>query len=326
VPNAAARLLRLLGLLQRRSRWNGLELAEQLAVTPRTLRRDVDRLRSLGYIVNSAPGRDGGYQLQAGTDLPPLLLDDDEATAMAVALGWSAGSALWGIETPALSALTKLDRLLPGRVRAQVAAVRASTVALNRPAEAMPADRLVPLARACESQQLVRFPYGAADGRHSERRAEPYRLVATERRWYLLAYDLDRQDWRTFRVDRMEAVPEITGHTFVPRPLADPAGLVADALNTAPYRYQAVIRIAASAAEVELRVPPTVGQVQPAGRSAATLRMGADDFEWFAGRLAGLGLPFEVLEPAALREHFRSLGEAIHGAHATPRPSDGACD
>jgi predicted DNA-binding transcriptional regulator YafY len=309
-------LLRLLGLLQRRSRWNGNDLAEQLAVTPRTLRRDVERLRTLGYVVDSAPGREGGYRLQAGTDLPPLLLDDDEATAIAVALGWSAGSALWGIETPALSALTKMDRLLPGRVRAQIAAIRASTVALSRPAEALPADRLVPLARACESQQLVRFPYGAADGRRSERRAEPYRLVTTERRWYLLAYDLDRQDWRTFRVDRIEAVPEITGHTFVPRRLADPAQLVADALTAAPYRYQAVIRIAAPAAEVELRVPPTVGQVQPAGKGAATLRMGADDLEWIAGRLVGLGLPFEVLEPGELREHFRALGQAIHGAHA----------
>jgi predicted DNA-binding transcriptional regulator YafY len=312
-------LLRLLGLLQRRSRWNGIELAAQLAVTPRTLRRDVERLRTLGYVVHSAPGREGGYRLQAGTDLPPLLLDDDEAMAMAIALGWSAGSALWGIETPALSALTKLDRLLPGRVRTQVAAMRASTVALSPPAEALPADRLVPLARACESQQLVRFPYSAADGRHSERRAEPYRLVATERRWYLVAFDLDRQDWRTFRVDRIEGVPEITGHTFVPRPLTDAARLVADALSATPYRYQAVVRIRAPADEVRLRIPPTVGQVQPAGPGAATLRMGADDFEWLAGRLVGLGLPFEVLEPGALREHFRHLGEALRGAHARPR-------
>lgn len=315
MPDPAARLLRLLGLLQRRSRWNGTKLAEQLGVTPRTLRRDVERLRTLGYVVHSAPGSDGGYRLQAGTDLPPLLLDDDEATAMAVALGWSAGTALWGIETPALSALAKLDRLLPGRVRAQVEAIRVSTVALNRPAEALPADRLVPLARACEAQQLVRFPYGAADGRRSERRAEPYRLVATERRWYLVAYDLDRQDWRTFRVDRIEGVPEITGHTFMPRQLADPARLVADALSAAPYRYQAVIRVAAPAAEVTLRVPPTVGAVQPMGHRAALLRMGADDLEWFAGRLVGLGLPFEVLEPVVLREHFRALGQALSESH-----------
>ena len=231
MSDSAARLLRLLGLLQRQPRWNGGDLADQLAVTTRTLRRDVERLRDLGYSVESAPGAEGGYRLRAGSDLPPLLLDDDEATAMAVALGWSAGTALWGIETPALTALTKLDRLLPGRLRTQVAAIRASTVALSRPAEALPADRLVPLARACESQQLVRFPYAAADGRHSERRAEPYRLVATERRWYLVAYDLDRQDWRTFRVDRMAAVPEITGHTFIPRRLEDPARLVAEALE-----------------------------------------------------------------------------------------------
>jgi predicted DNA-binding transcriptional regulator YafY len=318
MSESAARLLHLLGLLQRQPRWTGLELAEQLAVTTRTLRRDVDRLRGLGYVVNSGPGADGGYRLQAGSDLPPLLLDDDEATAMAVALGWSAGSALWGIEAPALTALTKLDRLLPGRLRTQVTAIRAATVALSRPAEALPADRLVPLARACESQQLVRFPYAAADGRHSDRRAEPYRLVATDRRWYLVAFDLDRQDWRTFRVDRMLEVPEVTGHTFVPRPLADPARLVADALSAAPYRYQAVVRVAAPAAEVELRIPPTVGVVEPAGRRGATLWMGADDFEFLASRLVGLGLPFEVLQPTELREHFRVLGEALRAAHSAP--------
>jgi len=303
-------------LLQRRSRWNGIELAEHLSVTTRTLRRDVERLRSLGYVVDAAPGADGGYRLQAGTDVPPLLLDDDEATAIAVALGWSAGSALWGIETPALSALTKLDRLLPGRVRTQVAAIRASTVALSRPTDALPADRLVPLARAIESRQLVRFPYAAADGRHTERRAEPYSLVATDRRWYLVAYDLDRRDWRTFRVDRVEAVPEITGHTFVPRPLADPAEMVANALSAAPYRYQAVIKVDAPAEEVQQRVHPTVGLVQPAGKRSTLLRMGADDFEWFASRLVGLGLPFEVLEPDSLREHFRALGDALRGAHS----------
>jgi len=318
MSDSAARLLHLLGLLQRRHRWSGAELANELAVTTRTLRRDVERLRGLGYVVESGPGSDGGYRLLAGSDLPPLLLDDDEATAMAVALGWSAGSALWGIEAPALTALTKLDRLLPGRLRTQVAAIRAATVALSRPADVLPADRLVPLARACESQQLVRFPYGAADGRHSERRAEPYRLVATDRRWYLVAFDLDRQDWRTFRVDRMLAVPEVTGHTFAPRPLADPARLVADALSAAPYRYQAVVRVAAPAAEVEQRIPPTVGVVEAAGRRAATLRMGADDFEFLTSRLVGLGLPFEVLEPVELRDHFRILGEALRQAHSAP--------
>ena len=205
---------------------------------------------------------------------------------------------------------------MPGRLRTQVAAIRASTVALSRPAEALPADRLVPLARACESQQLVRFPYAAADGRHSERRTEPYRLVATERRWYLVAYDLDRQDWRTFRVDRMAAVPEITGHTFIPRRLEDPARLVAEALSAAPYRYQAVIHVAAPPAEVERRVPPTVGVVRSAGRRSSTVHIGADDFEWLAGRLVGIGLPFEVLEPSDLREQFRLLGDALRAARS----------
>jgi predicted DNA-binding transcriptional regulator YafY len=315
MAESAGRLLRLLGLLQRRPRWNGADLAEELEVTTRTLRRDVDRLRALGYSVDAAPGRDGGYRLRAGADLPPLLLDDDEATAIAVALGWSAGAALWGIEGPALSALTKLDRLLPARLRHQVTAIRASTVALGPPAEALPSDRLVPLARACESQQLVRFPYTAADGHPSDRRAEPYRLVATGRRWYLVAFDLDRQDWRTFRLDRMGAVPEITGHTFVPRPLADPAQLVAEALSAAPYRYEAEVHVAAPATQVELRIPPTVGVVRPNGPHSSSVQVGADDVEWLAARLVGLGLPFEVLEPEDLREQFRLLGEALRDAH-----------
>ncbi len=176
----------------------------------------------------------------------------------------------------------------------------------------------MPLARACESQQLVRFPYQAADGRYSERRAEPYRLVTTQRRWYLVAYDLDRQDWRTFRVDRMEAVPEVTGHTFIPRALEDPARLVAEALSATPYRYQAVIRVSGPMAEVERRIPPTVGLVSPDGRYAATVRIGADDFEWLASRLVGLGLPFEVIEPDDLRNQFQELGTVLRDRHAAP--------
>jgi len=313
VADTAGRLLQLLTLLQRRPAWSGPELAEALGVDARTVRRDVERLRDLGYPVDGSPGPHGGYQLGVGADLPPLLLDDDEAMAVAVVLGASAGAAVPGVERGALAALARLDRLLPPRLRHQVAALRASTVALLSPTEPVPVDQLVPLAQACDAHQLSVFHYTARDGAPTDRRVEPYRLVATGRRWYLVAYDLDRRDWRTFRVDRISAV-RVPGHTFVPRELADPGRLVAEAIAIAPYRYQAVVRVDAPAAEVARRVSSAVGVVEAAG-SGTLLRMGADDLAWLAGRLAELDLDFEVLEPAELRDHLVALGHRLVRAH-----------
>jgi predicted DNA-binding transcriptional regulator YafY len=311
--DAPARMLRLLGLLQRRPVSSGSNLAEQLGVTTRTLRRDVNRLRELGYAVDAIPGPDGGYRLGVGADLPPLLLGDDEAMAVAVALGLSAGAAVGGIEEPALAALAKLDRLLPPRLRGQLGRLQASTVALVHPAESVAIEDLVGLAHAVDSHQRVTFGYRAADGRRSERRAEPYRLVATDRRWYLVAYDLDRNDWRTFRVDRLSGL-QVTGHTFAPRELADPARLVAEAITTAPYRYQAVIHIQATPAQIARHIPATVGIVRPAG-DQTELELGGDDLEWLAGRLVGLGFPFEVKEPPELRDYLSALGARLRRAH-----------
>lgn len=313
MAESAGRLLRLLTLLQRQPSWGGQELAERLEVDARTVRRDVERLRKLGYRVDASPGTGGGYRLGVGAALPPLQLDDDEAMAVAVVLGISAGVALPGIDRAALATLARLDRLLPPRLRGPLAALRTSTVALLSPPEPVPTENLVRLAQGCEAHERVRFEYQARDGARSERRVEPHRLVTTERRWYVVAYDLDREDWRTFRVDRMRAV-RLTGHTFTPRPLEDPGRLVNEGIALAPYRYQAVVRVRSSATEVTRRISTTEAVVEADG-SDAIVKLGGDTLEWLAGRLVSLGLTFEVLEPAELREYLGSLGAQLVRAH-----------
>jgi len=313
MADPAARLLRLLGLLQRRAVWSGADLAERLEVEPRTVRRDVERLRLLGYQVEGIPGAGGGYRLGGGTDVPPLLFEDDEAMAVAVVLGVSAGAAVPGIERGALAALAKLDRLLPPRLRAQLTTLRAATVSLVSPTEVVSTEALIELARACDNHQRAAFTYRAHSGRQSERRVEPYRLVATDRRWYLVAFDLDRNDWRTFRVDRASAVT-VTGHTFIPRPLSDPARMVAEAISTAAYAHRAVVRVNAGVDEVSRLIAPHVGVVEAEGRHSK-VELGVDDFDWLAGYLIGLGVDFEVIEPIELRQHIAALAERLRKAH-----------
>ena len=224
--------------------------------------------------------------------MPPLLLDEDEAMAVAVLLGVSAGVAVPGIERAALATLARVDRLLPPRLQRQVKALRAATVPLMGPVEAVPAAQLASFAQACEGNELVSFGYSSREGKGTTRRVEPHRLVATDRRWYLVAFDLDRQDWRTFRVDRAKQVRR-TGHTFVPRPLADPRKLVTQAISAAGYRYRAMVKFQASVEEVSKRVSPRVGSVA-GSEGHATLEVGVDDAVWLTGYLIGLGLPFEV--------------------------------
>lgn len=309
----AARLLQLLVLLQRKPAWTGVELADRLGVDVRTVRRDVERVRSLGYTVESAPGASGGYRLGIGADMPPLLLDEDEAMAVAVLLGVSAGAALPGIERAALATLARVERLLPGRLQHQVKALRSAALLLVRPSEPVPAAELAPLAEACAGRQLVHFDYVDRDGRPTTRRAEPYRLVATANRWYLVAFDLDRQDWRTFRVDRLGRLA-VTGHTFVARRLDDPEQLVRTALSSAPYRYRAEVRVAAPPEELSRRVAPNVGIVEPSGHESL-LRIGADSFAWIASFLVEMDLPFEVVGPPELRAAFGDFGRRLATAH-----------
>lgn len=319
MPDTGARLLRLLGLLQRKPSWTGPELAEHLGVDPRTVRRDVDRLRDLGYEIDAHPGASGGYRFGAGVRLPPLVLDADEATAVAVVLGISAGAAVPGIGGALPGEPSKLDRLLPPRLRAQLAALRASTVALVPPLDTVPAEDLVELALACESHLRATFTYRAREGAEAQRRVEPHRLVATERRWYLIAYDLDREDWRTFRVDRLSAL-EVTGHRFEPRELADPGRLVAEAITAAGYRHRALVRLAAPLEQVSRLVGPSIGVVEDA-QGATLLTIGVDDFDWLAGYLIGLGVAFEALEPPELRTHLAGLGRRLAEAHGQSPPA-----
>jgi predicted DNA-binding transcriptional regulator YafY len=314
MPDSSARLLRLLGLLQRQARWSGADLAERLEVDTRTVRRDVERLRSLGYQIEGVTGAAGGYHLGGGSDVPPMLFEDDEAMAIAVVLGLSAGAAVPGIERSALTALAKLDRLLPPRLRARLAALRHATVSLIPPSEVVSTEALILLAEACDTHQRALFSYRSHDGRGSERRVEPHRLVATDRRWYLVAFDLDREDWRTFRVDRVSAL-KVPGHTFVPRPLSDPARMVAEGITTAHYTHTALVAVKAPLEEVAPIIAPHVGVLSAEGAGTTLLELGIDDFEWLAGYLIGLGLDFEVRQPAALRVYMATLGARLSQAH-----------
>ena len=310
---SSGRLLRLLSALQARRLWSGPDLADRLGVSTRTVRRDIDRLRSLGYPVEAAPGVVGGYQLGVGGELPPLLLDDDEAAAIVVALGLLAASATGGIEQAALAAVAKLDRLLPARLRARSRALRVATVSLARPNEPVDTDVLVTLAQAIDGNERVAVGYRDREGRSSDRRLDPHRLVSTGRRWYLVAFDVDRDDWRTLRVDRVMSARR-TGHRFAPRPMEDPATFVATATGVAPYRYQAVVVFEIPPDDLRARIPPTVGVVEPHDRGSV-LTVGSDDLDAMLGHLVGMGLPFEVVEPPELRARVRQAGRAMARAH-----------
>jgi predicted DNA-binding transcriptional regulator YafY len=242
-----------------------------------------------------------------------LLFEDDEAMAVAVVLGVSAGAAVPGIERGALTALAKLDRLLPPRLRAQLTALRAATVSLSSPTDPVPTESLIDLARACDSHLRATFAYVAQNGTPTERRVEPNRLVATDRRWYLVAYDLDRQDWRTFRVDRTSSVT-VTGHTFVPRHLDDPARMVAEGIATSGYAHRAVVLVKAPVDEVSRLIAPYAG-VSEAHGDDTMVELGVDDFDWLAGYLIGLSLEFEVITPVELRRHIADLGARLRRAH-----------
>ena len=218
-----------------------------------------------------------------------------------------------GIERGVLTALAKLDRLLPPRLRAQLAALRAATVPLVSPTEVVSTECLILLAQACDNHQRATFVYDTQDGRRSERRVEPHRLVATARRWYLVAFDLDRDDWRTFRVDRVSSV-SVSGHTFVPRPLADPARMVAEGITAAPYKHKAVVAVRAASEDLARIVDPYVGVLEGEGEQTK-LEIGFDDLDWVTGYLIGLGLDFEVIEPLELRKHLSSLGARLRRLH-----------
>lgn len=315
------RALRLLGLMQSRSGWGGAELAARLGVTERSVRRDVERLRRLGYPVHASRGAGGGYRLGAGRSLPPLLLDPEEAVAVAVSLHLAAGGTVSGVGEAALRALTKIDQVLPAGLREQVDAVHDATVAVPQAGAAVAADDLLTLARGCRDQTEVRFAYlprreAAADepAQHDDRepaprRVHPYRLVARGQRWYLLGFDRDRDDWRTFRLDRMSQVRSTTW-TFVPRPdVPDPADYVTRAVTQRPYRLVTRLRFTAPAAEVAERIPVAAGEIIDRGDQGCDLVTGAMDLRWAAVHLLTIDLPFQVIEPPELRDELARVAQ-----------------
>lgn len=303
--STSARLLKLLVLLQSRPSWPGGDLAQRLEVTPRSLRRDVERLRELGYPVESVRGVGGGYRLGAGRQMPPLLIDDEEAVAIAVALQSAAAAPVADIGETALRALSKLEQVLPDRLRRQVEAVRSSTVSTPRRSNApVRTSVLVALARACRDAERVRFDYTSGAARSSRRHIEPFRLVNTGWRWYLVAFDVDRAAWRTFRVDRL-AEPTLTGARFVRGEAPDAAETVARAIGSAVYPCRATVRLQLSADDAAVRLGPAAGPVEAESATTSILHTGAPTWANIACYLGLVDVPFEVIEPDELRIALR---------------------
>jgi predicted DNA-binding transcriptional regulator YafY len=280
-----ARILRLLSLLQTYRHWPGEDLSARLGVSPRTLRRDVDRLRELGYPVDTSRGTGGGYQLSAGTRIPPLLLDDDEAVAIAVGLRTAAGGGVTGIEETSLQALAKLQQVLPPRLRRRVDALAdaTETTVFTSRQPTVGADTLVAVAQAARGREQLRFGYAAADGTESSRLVEPHRLVARGRRWYLVAWDLQRDAWRTFRVDRLSR-PFANGVRFTPRelPAEDAAAYVAQALRNVPRGHEALLAIPLPLDTARQQVPRWLGELSADGSDRTLLRATNDNAAWLA--------------------------------------------
>ena len=312
----SARLLRLLSLLQAHREWSGADLADRLGVTPRTVRRDVDRLRELGYPVNASPGTGGGYQLGAGAELPPLLLDDEEAVAVAVGLRTAAGQGIEGIGETSVRALAKLEQVLPNRLRRRVGALNTFTVPMMRAPQAqVDPSVLTELAGACRDSERLRFEYRDHGGSATRRSVEPHRLVCTERRWYLVAWDLDRADWRTFRADRITPKPP-HGPRFAPRtpPAEDLAAYVSKGVSTHAYAAQAVIRLHTSAELAAQVVGPSAGVLEAVDEKTCLLRTGAASLDVLVIHVMLMGVDFEVVEPEELTEHIRTVRDRLSRA------------
>ncbi len=327
MTDTPARLLSLLSLLQTPREWPGSELANRLGVSARTIRRDIGRLRDLGYPVEATLGSEGGYRLVAGAAMPPLLLDDEEAVAIAVGLRAGAGHAIEGVEEASVRALAKLEQVLPSRLRRRVGALQSATIALTRGDGASVDPRtLTTMASAVAGPERLRFAYRAGDGVRTRRVVEPYRLVSTGSRWYLIAYDLEREDWRTFRVDRV-ADPFATGVRFVPRePPMDAQEFVRRGLRGGE-TYAVEVTFAAGPEALpdwlrEAAVPGTGGtggaagaEASGAGGAGTRVRFESGDApEWLAARLALTGVPFTVHAPEALAAGARALGARLAGA------------
>lgn len=318
MKETSARLLRLLALLQSRREWSGAELAGRLDVTTRTVRRDVAKLRDLGYPVHVGMGTSGGYRLGAGATLPPLLLDPDEAVAVAVSLRTAARASVGGIGETALRALVKLEQVLPSRLRHRVDALRIATVDVPGTPEVDP-EVLTAVAVAGRDHERLRFDYRDHHGGTAVRDAEPHGVVSWGRRWYLVAWDVDRDDWRTFRVDRMS--PRIpSGPRFTPRELpgGDAAAFVATKVaDLWPFRATVLLDAPAGSAEVEACT--RYGRVEPVDDHSSRLHLGADSPRSLALLLGWLEVGFRIEDPPELVDEMLRQAERFRAAAASSR-------
>jgi predicted DNA-binding transcriptional regulator YafY len=306
--DTASRLLELLALLQTRREWAGNELADRLEVSGRTIRRDIERLRQLGYPVQSLSGPAGGYRLRAGTAMPPLLLDDEEAIAIAVGLSTAARASVASIEETALRALLKLEQVLPSHLRRRVRALGSTTFTLPAAGPTVDPQHLTVIAAACRDAECLRFAYRSREGSETRRDVEPHSLVNRGHRWYLVAWDRGRGDWRTFRIDRLSR-PASTGVRFKAHdlPANDAAAFVEGSIAAAPSRFEALVILHAPADRITRRLPFHLGAIKPLDARTCEYRTGDDDIEWLALRIAMLGVDFEVQEPPELADHVRAL-------------------
>ena len=305
----ATRVLQLLALLRQNRDWSAPELAARLEVSTRTIRTDIRRLRELGYVIDSTGGRAGGYRLDRATDLPPLMLDDDEGIAVAIALRQVVSNTVAGIDASAERALAKLEQVLPDQLAAQVHAIVAAT-APQAPVDGprVEAPALAAIAEAVQRTEWLRFEYTPFQGDTSLRRVEPHRLVSWGRRWYLVAWDVGRGEWRSFRVDRMSLRPP-TRRRFAPRelPADDVSAYVLRGVASAGWRFRARVLIHAPADVVAEKIDPSVGLVEAIDDERCTLVTGADHAMTVAVYLALLDEDFTVDGPAELTEAIRTL-------------------
>jgi predicted DNA-binding transcriptional regulator YafY len=322
MANTSSRTLRLLSLLQTHRYWPGTELAARLEVSPRTLRRDIDRLRELGYPVQAQRGVEGGYQLAAGAALPPLVLDDEEAVAIALGLQAAAQGAVEGIAESSVRALAKLVQVMPTRLRRQVEALRAMTVPARWPGGpqlSVDPGLLTSVALACRGDERIRFRYTAADGQRTDRHVEPHRLVWLGRRWYLAGYDLDRQDWRSYRLDRASELRG-TGTRFAPRqlPAADAAAFVRTGIDSVRAVYEAEVLVDAPAELVAERIGRWC-TVERVSASRCRIRITTDSLDWPAFALGTIGASFQVVSPPELLDLVHGWGRRFSQAGSSAR-------
>jgi predicted DNA-binding transcriptional regulator YafY len=315
MSDTPGRLLNLLSLLQARRDWPGATLAERLAVSPRTIRRDIGRLRALGYPVESLTGPAGGYRLAAGAAMPPLLLDEEEAIAIAVGLRTAARASVTGIEEASVRALVKLEQVLPSHLRRRVAALGSATIVAAPSGPTVEPEHLTTIAAACRDFERLRFDYRSRDGTATRRDVEPHSLVNLGRRWYLVGWDRGREGWRTFRVDRLRRAAA-TGTRFTARrlPGGDAAAYVQQSIAGAFSRYEARVTVHAPADALARRLPWVAGSLEPIDEERCEYRAADESLEWLAIRIAMLGYDVEVHEPPELAPHLEALADRLRRA------------